>query len=143
MRFNVKSWTKNFDKLNKCICDLKTKPSVTAITETKLNQNSMSANINIYGYNFIHCDSKTCAGGMAFYIEFSICTPVSSIYYIELLIFTPMLSLYKKLNLVKLEDLYYVELGQFMYLYYNKTPKIFNDLKKNYRNSLLPYKTGI
>ena len=40
---------------------------------------------------------------------------------------TPMSSLYKKLNLLKLEDPYKVELGKFMYLYYNKkTPKIFN-----------------
>ena len=42
-------------------------------------------------------------------------------------LYTPMSSLYKKLNLLKLEDLYKVELGKFMYLYYNKkTPKIFN-----------------
>ena len=55
--------------MNVRICDLKTKPSVIAIKETKLNQNRMSANINIYGYNFRHHDSKTCAGGVAFYIE--------------------------------------------------------------------------
>ena len=72
MHFNVRSLAKNIDKLNECICDLKTKPSVIAITETKLNQNRMSANINIYGYNFIHYDSKTCAGGVAFYIEESL-----------------------------------------------------------------------
>ena len=72
MHFNVRSLAKNIDKLNKCICDLKTKPSVIAITETKLNQNRMSANINIYGHNFIHHDSKTCAGGVAFYIEESL-----------------------------------------------------------------------
>ena len=54
------------------VYDLKTKPSVFAITETKLNQNRMSANINIYGYNFIHHDSKTCAGSVAFYTEESL-----------------------------------------------------------------------
>ena len=32
----------------------------------------MSANINIYGYNFIDHDSKTCAGGVAFYINKSL-----------------------------------------------------------------------
>ena len=43
-------------------------------------------------------------------------------------LYTPMSNLYKKLNLLKLEDLYNVELGKFMYLYYNKkTPKIFNN----------------
>ena len=31
-----------------------------------------------------------------------------------------MSSLYKKLNLLKLEDLYNVELGKFLYLYYHK-----------------------
>ena len=46
-------------------------------------------------------------------------------------LYTPMSSLYKKLNLLKLEDLYKVELGKFMYLYYNKkTPKIFNSFFK-------------
>ena len=72
MHFNVRSFAKNIDKLNECIYDLKTKPSVIAITETKLNQNRMSANINIYGYSFIHHDSKTCAGGVALYIEESL-----------------------------------------------------------------------
>ena len=32
----------------------------------------MSANINIYGYNFIDHDSKTCAGGVTFYINKSL-----------------------------------------------------------------------
>ena len=54
MHFNVRSLTKNIDKLNECICDLKTKPRVIAITETILNQSRMSTNINIYGHNFIH-----------------------------------------------------------------------------------------
>ena len=46
-------------------------------------------------------------------------------------LYTPMSSLYKKLNLLKLKDLYKVELGKFMYLYYNKkTPKIFNSFFK-------------
>ena len=42
-------------------------------------------------------------------------------------LYTPMSSLYKKPNLLKLEDLYKVELGKFMYIYYNKKiPKISN-----------------
>ena len=48
------------------------KQNVIAITETKLKQKRMSVNINIYGYNFIHHDSKTCAGGVAFYINKSL-----------------------------------------------------------------------
>ena len=40
-------------------------------------------------------------------------------------LYTPMSSLYKKLNLLKLEDLYKVELGKFMYLYYNKKKQKF------------------
>ena len=43
-------------------------------------------------------------------------------------LYTPVSSLYKKLNLLKLEDLYKVEQGKFMHLYYNKkTPKICNN----------------
>ena len=38
MHFNIRSLAKNIDKLNEYICDLKTKPSVIAITETKLNK---------------------------------------------------------------------------------------------------------
>ena len=34
--------------------------------------------------------------------------------------YIPMSSLYKKLNLLKLDSLYNVELGKFLYLYYNK-----------------------
>ena len=46
-------------------------------------------------------------------------------------LYTPMSSIYKKLNLLKLEDLYNVELGKFMYLYYNrKTPTIFTNFFK-------------
>ena len=42
-------------------------------------------------------------------------------------LYTPMSSLYKKLNLLKLEDLYKVELEKLRYLHYNKkTPKIFH-----------------
>ena len=55
-----------------------------------------------------------------------------------------MSSLYKKLNLLKLEDLFNVKLVKFMYLYYNKKHQNFLIIfKKNYRNSLLPYKTSI
>ena len=57
-----------------------------------------------------------------------------------------MSSLYKKLNLLKLEDLYKVELGKFMYLYYNKkTPKIFNSFFKKITeiHSYVQYKTSI
>ena len=47
MHFKVRSLAKNIDKfihkMNECICDLKTKPSVIAINKTKLNQNRMSA----------------------------------------------------------------------------------------------------
>ena len=43
-------------------------------------------------------------------------------------LYTATSNLYQKLNLLKLEVLYNVELGKFMYLYYNKkTPKIFNN----------------
>ena len=67
------------------------KPNVIALTETKLTQSRMSANINIYGYNFIHHDSKTCAGGVAFYVE-------ESLKYVQ--------SIKTSLNLDNVEDLW-------------------------------------
>ena len=40
-----------------------------AILETK---NALYLKINLYSYSFLHCDSETKAGGVAFYIEESL-----------------------------------------------------------------------
>ena len=40
-----------------------------AISETKIIEGKINRNINLDGYNFIHCDSETRAGGVGLYIK--------------------------------------------------------------------------
>ena len=42
------------------------RPKVIAVTETRLNSNSIS-NVDLPNYNFFHADSPTLAGGTAIY----------------------------------------------------------------------------
>ena len=72
MHFNVRSLSKNIDKLCEYISLMKCRPDVILITETKLKKNITSYNINLNGYNFIHRDSITNAGGVGIYIKNSI-----------------------------------------------------------------------
>ena len=47
-------------------------PDVIAISETKITKNALYLNINLHGYSFLHCDSKTKARNVAFYIKESL-----------------------------------------------------------------------
>lgn len=58
----VRSLPKNLTLLNYMIYTLLSKPDVIAVTETKLNENTL-INIDMHGYNFYHVDSLTAAGG--------------------------------------------------------------------------------
>ena len=51
------------------------KSDVLAITETKLNENSVT-NVDISGYNFYHDDSSTNAGGAGLYVKLNLKTIV-------------------------------------------------------------------
>ena len=51
---------------------MKKLPDIIAITETKLAKNQIVVNIDIEGYNFIHSDSSSRAGGVGLYIKDSI-----------------------------------------------------------------------
>ena len=66
---NIRSLQKNIDKLTQYILQLKKLPDVIAITETKLNKDLIYNNIDIDGYNFVHSDSTTNAGGVGFYVK--------------------------------------------------------------------------
>ena len=72
IHINIRSLQKNIDKLTHFISELGKSPDVIAITETKLNKNRIHSNIEINGYNFIHSDSETNAGGVGMYIKKSI-----------------------------------------------------------------------
>ena len=68
VHLNTRSFSKNLDKIEEFLNDMTRFPDAIAISETKLNSNS-SSNNNIPHYNFLHNDSPTNAGGVAFYIK--------------------------------------------------------------------------
>ena len=66
--FNVRSFSKNKEKIGECFDGIIRLPDAIAISETKLKSNSVS-NSNIPSYAFLRKDSPTCAGGVGFYIK--------------------------------------------------------------------------
>jgi len=65
---NIRSLSKNLNLLNDMLCCLNDSPDIIAISETRLNNNSVS-NIDLVNYNFFHNDSPTTAGGAGIYIS--------------------------------------------------------------------------
>ena len=59
-------------------------PDVIAITEIKLQNDTIYNNIDIAGYNFIHADSLKKAGGVGFYIKNSLLYTVKPKYDLNL-----------------------------------------------------------
>ena len=71
VHINIKSFAKNLPLLA-FIYQLNHSPDIIAISETKLRSTTpvnFRYNVNIYGYNFVHADTKTNAGGVGFYIK--------------------------------------------------------------------------
>ena len=66
--FNVRSLTKNKEKIEEFVDGITRLPDVIAISETKLNSSSVS-NLNLLNYTFLCKDSPTCASGVGFYIK--------------------------------------------------------------------------
>ena len=44
-------------------------PDIIAISETKITYSQILVNVDINGYDFIHCNSTTNAGGVGIYIK--------------------------------------------------------------------------
>ena len=65
---NMRSLSKNVSLLQDILITLKETPSIIAISETKLSENSR-LNINIPGYIFVNTNSKTAAGGVGLYVS--------------------------------------------------------------------------
>jgi len=63
---NIRSLTKNLSLLNDMLYSLDSGFDFIAITETRLNPNSIS-NTELLKYNLFHVDSPTLAGGVAVY----------------------------------------------------------------------------
>ena len=69
LRINIRSLTKNIDKLHQFISTLPIQPEIIAITETKLNKLSNLNLVKLNNYNFIYKNSLSCAGGVGMYIK--------------------------------------------------------------------------
>ena len=69
LHFNVRSLQKNIDNLNTLLATFSETPDIIAISETKLTHGQPFVNVDITGYDFIHCASITKAGGVGFYVK--------------------------------------------------------------------------
>ena len=78
MHFNVRSLSKNIDKLSYYLSQLNLKPDIIAITETKLCDAKCGNNIQLFGYNFVHNDSSTKAKEVGLYVSESLAFNISS-----------------------------------------------------------------
>ena len=67
--FSVGSLQKHIDELNSVLVFFKNQPEIVAISEIKTIKRKINQNINLDGYNFIHCYSVTRAGGIGLYIN--------------------------------------------------------------------------
>ena len=68
LHFNVRSLPKNKDKVEEFFNGMSRIPDAIAISETKLNANSVT-NVNIPNYTFLRKDSSTNAGEVGLYIK--------------------------------------------------------------------------
>ena len=68
LHFNVRSISKNKEKIDEFLHDFERLPDLVAISETKLNENSTS-NISIPNYCFLRNDSPSNAGGVGLCIK--------------------------------------------------------------------------
>ena len=69
MHFNIRSLSKNIDHLVSYLTELSESLDVIAVTETKLNNDTVTSNIQLIGYEIVHRNSLTKAGGVGFYIK--------------------------------------------------------------------------
>jgi len=67
IHINICSMTKNLDHLNRLLNEIGMQPDIIAISETRLNKNSSQMCMN--GYNFLHGDSNSKAGGVGMHIK--------------------------------------------------------------------------
>ena len=71
VHFNVRSLTKNKDKIQELLDRLDYQPDIMAITESKFNDNNIRR-ADLENHNLINCNSYSNAGGVALYISHSL-----------------------------------------------------------------------
>lgn len=65
---NVRSFARNLTLLYDLIYCISSKPDILAVTESKLNENTLT-NVDIFGYSFYHVQSPTNAAGAGLYVK--------------------------------------------------------------------------
>ena len=65
---NMRSLTKNYERLEQMLALFPCTPHLIAISETKLNANSDQKCITLPHYSFCHSPSDTIAGGVGIYV---------------------------------------------------------------------------
>ena len=68
LHINIRSLNKNMDDLLDLLNEIRTRPSIICLTETRLKHDSL-VNIEIQGYKFFHADSVSNAGGVGMYVS--------------------------------------------------------------------------
>ena len=79
LHVNIRSLTKNLEKLEELLADITTLPDIIAITETRL-KNSMNFGFRLQGYSIEYHDSPTNAGGVALFVKDSLAYRVEEVY---------------------------------------------------------------
>ena len=69
LMINVRSLTKNLNKLEDLINTISHLPDLVAISETKLSDNNNVNQVWLSGYDFVNSNSDTIAGGVGLYIK--------------------------------------------------------------------------
>ena len=64
---NTRGLSKNIDKLEELLIDIKVMPDLIAISETKF-KTGVHITVTLSGYDFVHVDSNTYAGGVGLFI---------------------------------------------------------------------------
>jgi len=71
LHVNIRSLTKNLEKLEELLAGIRTLPDIIAITETRL-KNAMNFGFRLQGYSIEYHDSSTNAGGVALFVKDSL-----------------------------------------------------------------------
>jgi len=82
LHVNIRSLTKNLEKLEELLADITTLPDIIAITETRL-KNSMNFGFRLQGYSIEYHDSPTNAGGVALFVKDSLAYRVKNKFMID------------------------------------------------------------
>ena len=66
---NIRSLQKNVETLSNYLSQLDKQPDIIALSETKLHEGRVFANINLDGYKFNYVNGLTNAGGVGLYVK--------------------------------------------------------------------------